>query len=118
WWSVPIILGMAALSWAAAHICSAQFQLSAAPPPGPDQAPPTPPPAEPLNTPNAPPATAPVKPQNPIALTPPFLALSFLIWFGVWQWLPITSSIQAEGLRIFFLYRSQYPLSGASPVFP
>ncbi|ADW68977.1 hypothetical protein [Granulicella tundricola] len=43
--------------------------------------------------------------------------LDLLAWRQLWHFLP-PSTLQPDGLREFFYYRSHFALSGASPVFP
>ena len=43
--------------------------------------------------------------------------LTYELWGWLWTVLP-GHGLRGEGVREFFLFRSQHPLSGASPVFP
>ena len=47
----------------------------------------------------------------------PFLLGTAGVWAIVWGLLPAGGTV-SEGLKTFFVYRSRYPLSGASPVLP
>ncbi len=50
-------------------------------------------------------------------LTGLFFILGYLLWMGIWHWLP--GSMESEdGMGKFFDFRARFPLSGASPVFP
>ncbi len=52
-----------------------------------------------------------------VALSVPLLAATTGVWGLVWGLLP-ASGTASEGLKEFFVFRSRYPLSGASPVLP
>jgi hypothetical protein len=41
-----------------------------------------------------------------------------LVWILVWCWITPNSTVFFQGLPEFFFYRSNYPLSGSSPVLP
>jgi hypothetical protein len=113
-WAIPLLLGAWALSLATAssllELLAREPELEVIP-------------ASPLDGP--PPGPADERRRMPYLTRMPmkllvsfgFLAAAAGVWAIEWAILPAAGPA-AEGLKIFFVYRSRYPLSGASPVLP
>ncbi len=52
-----------------------------------------------------------------LAILPLFIFGCFFFWWEMWIWLPGRDEL-ADGMSMFFGFRSRHPLSGASPIFP